>query len=435
MGDLLLATFPAKKSILAAGTHVGMAATSVLEPMVLLYRATGDSRYLDFAKYAVRAWDEPGGPKVLQSLAGGTPVNKTANGKAYEMLSNLVGLCELYRVTGDEKLLRAVRNAWQDIVANRRYLTGSTSAGEHFHGDHELPNGAGANICETCVTVTWMQLNLQLLRLTGEAKYGDEFERSLYNHLAAAQHPRGDDWCYYTPLEGQKQYDKGITCCHSSGPRGLAIAPQAAYFRGHDVGGECIYVNTLETSRGTLEIGGQRVVVVQASAFPQYGQSRITMSMANDASFSVKVRLPAWALPADIEADGRRIKCDAAGWCQVPRRQWRDGERISVDFHIGPRRIAGDYGNAGKAALAWGPYVLAFDQSRNPDLADSATLGFLDAHPQVTLARGDHLAFETRLAARSGMASKTCVLVPFADAGAGGGQYRVWLRAANKAEK
>ena len=123
------------------------------------------------------------------------------------MLSNLVGLCELARATGDRGLLEPVQNAWKDIVANRLYLTGSASAGEHFQGDHVLPNEPAAHIGETCVTTTWIQLNLQLLRLTGEAKYGDELERSFYNHLAAAQHPRGDDWCYYTALEGRKPYD------------------------------------------------------------------------------------------------------------------------------------------------------------------------------------------------------------------------------------
>ena len=126
------------------------------------------------------------------------------------MLSNLVGLCELARATGDGEMLQAVKNAWQDIVANRLYVTGSASSFEHFLGDHELPNTVNKNICETCVTATWIQFNLQLLRLTGEAKYGDELERALYNHLAAAQHPRGDDWCYYTALEGRKRYDKGI---------------------------------------------------------------------------------------------------------------------------------------------------------------------------------------------------------------------------------
>ena len=108
MGDLLIATFPGKKSILAAGTHIGMAATSVLEPVVLLYRFTGDKRYLDFARYIVKAWDEPHGPAIAASLRAGKGVNHTANGKAYEMLSNLVGLCELARATGDRSLLEPV---------------------------------------------------------------------------------------------------------------------------------------------------------------------------------------------------------------------------------------------------------------------------------------------------------------------------------------
>ena len=79
------------------------------------------------------------------------------------MLSNLVGMCELYRATGDEQLLRAVRNAWQDIVANRPLHHRQARSGhEHFHDDHELPNDAKADICETCVTVTLMQLNWQI---------------------------------------------------------------------------------------------------------------------------------------------------------------------------------------------------------------------------------------------------------------------------------
>ena len=150
------------------------------------------------------------------------------------MLSNLVGLCELARATGDASLLEPVT---QRLEGHRRRTgstsPGSASAGEHFQDDHVLPNQVGANICETCVTTTWIQLNLQLLRLTGEIEYGDELERSFYNHLAAAQHPRGDDWCYYTALEGKKPYDPGINCCHSSGPRGMALAVQAAYLENH----------------------------------------------------------------------------------------------------------------------------------------------------------------------------------------------------------
>ncbi len=429
MGDLLIATFPEKKSILAAGTHNGMAATSVLEPIVLLYRATGDQRFLDFARYIVHSWDERGGPKVLTTLLREKQVNKTANGKAYEMLSNLVGLCELYRATGEAQFLDAVRNAWQDIVANRLYITGSASSFEHFHGDHELPNGPESNICETCVTVTWMQLNWQLLRLTGEAKYGDEFERSLYNHLAAAQLPRGDDWCYYTPLDGPKRYDKGITCCHSSGPRGMALAPQVAYLRSRD--GDLVFVNTLETSSGTLELGGQRVVIEQASEFPRRGHSNITVRTASDASFGIKIRLPAWAVPAEVVADGKPIKADSAGWATLPIRSWKNGEQLSIDFHLGATLIAGDHGNAGRAALAWGPFVLAYDHDRIGGIPADDALALVDAHPSLTPKPGRELAFDVRVATSKGAPPAARVFVPFADAGSGGGQYRVWLRDAN----
>ena len=204
-----------------------MAATSVLEPIVLLYRLTGDEKYLDFAKYIVAAYDEPGGPKIVKTLTDVKSVSKTANGKAYEMMSNLVGLCELARATGDKTLLAAAVNAWEDVVAHQLYITGTASHGEHFGADFDLPNQPSASVGETCVTVTWIQLNAQLLRLTGEARYGDELERSYLNHLAGAQHPDGSKWCYYTPLEGTKPYGNGTNCCLSSGPRGMAMAPHA----------------------------------------------------------------------------------------------------------------------------------------------------------------------------------------------------------------
>jgi uncharacterized protein len=429
MGDLLIATFPKKRSILAAGTHMGMAATSVLEPVMLLYKATGDDRYLNFARYIVRSWDEPGGPKIAATLLSLKRVDKTANGKAYEMLSNLVGLCEFARATGDEKLLQAVTNAWQDIVKNRLYLTGSASCFEHFRGDHDLPNTANNNIGETCVTTTWIQFNLQLLRLTGEAKYGDELERTIYNHLAAAQNPRGDDWCYYTALEGRKPYDKGINCCHSSGPRGMALAPQAAYLLGKGRSGDMLLVDTLETSRATLDISRGKVTVQQTSDFPHAGRSTIALRPTNAGPFGIRIRIPAWATPAEVHAGDATYKSDAAGWLVVPSRKWESENQITITFHLGSRLIQGDHGNAGRAALAWGPFVLAYDESLNPGLPAAKSLGLVDSQPRLTLQPGRKLAFSVKLVGRTGTDLKTAVFVPFADAGAEGGEYRIWMRA------
>lgn len=194
---MLGATFgEGKRDIITSGTHVGMAPTSVLEPMAVLYRLTDERRYLEFCQYLVRLWEQTNGPKLLGSLLDHGSVRRTANNKAYEMMSNLVGLLELYRVTGDERFLRASRRAGQDIRDHQNYVTGTSSWAEHFQPDgelrldNEIQGDKFVSAGEGCVTVTWMQLNWQLLRLTGELAYADELERTIYNALLGAQSPR-----------------------------------------------------------------------------------------------------------------------------------------------------------------------------------------------------------------------------------------------------
>src|SRR5438045_9641914 len=78
-----------------------MAATAVLEPMCRLYRFTADVRYLEFCRYLVRSYDQPHGPRIVRTLLETGSVYRVANGKAYEMLSNLNGLIDLYRLSAD----------------------------------------------------------------------------------------------------------------------------------------------------------------------------------------------------------------------------------------------------------------------------------------------------------------------------------------------
>ncbi len=443
IGDLLINTFgPGKKSILAAGTHMGMAATSVLEPVVLLYRATGDERYLDFAQYIVASWDEPNGPKILQTLSETGKVNKTANGKAYEMLSNLVGLCELARATGDAQYLEAPKNAWADIVANQLYITGTASHHEHFHADHELPNGNGANLGETCVTTTWIQLNWQLLRLTGEAKYGDEIERSYYNHLSGAQLPDGKQWCYYTPLEGTKPYGNSTNCCLSSGPRAMALLPQMALFKTKDEqGNDVLVVNLLENATAETTLGGKPVTVTvtvpdpfEPPEVPNKG-TVLKFGVEGNVRFGVQIRHRRWYsgytvigvkhvyLPAPAERifDGKIRN----GWHEFALRDWINGS--GLNSAVGPSwgQVAGAQSNAKRTVLIYGPFVLAYDEKLNPGLppARLATL----AENATAKPKGDGTV-EATLAFKDGT-TKNAVFVPFAQAGATGGRFAVWLRA------
>lgn len=422
--DLLLATFPAQRSILAAGTHQGMAATSVLEPMVLLYRLTGEARHLDFARYLVRAWNEAQGPRIVETLLTEHSVAKVANGKAYEMLSNLVGLCELARVTGDRRLRQAALIAWQDIADNRLYLTGTTSQYEHFQPDGDQRGDVRAHVGETCVTTTWIQFNLALLQLTGEARFANELERSFYNHLTAAQHPDGEDWCYFTATDGRKHHDKGITCCHSSGPRGLALAPQAAYLRRSEKGRDTLLVSTFEPSSAHFTLGGQAVTVEQHSGFPYRGEARLVLRMARPAAFAIRVRVPEWARPLVIDG-----AVEHAGWAELPRRTWKDGDTVPLRFQLASRVHSGERVQAGRAALAWGPFVLACEQADNPGLGASHRLTLTPAAAAIQASAAPALRFEAEVIDRAEARRRAVRLRPFADAGAGGGLFRVWMRA------
>jgi hypothetical protein len=390
MGDLLCATFgtgSGQKSIISAGTHVGMAATSVLEPMVLLARASKNKKYLDFCRYIVDvAWEEPRGPKVLSTLTTTGKVNKTANGKAYEMLSNLVGLCELYRETGEKRYLVPAEKAWSDIVANQLYLTGSMSYGEHFHDDHALPNAPRNNIGETCVTVTWLQLNWQLLRLTGHGKYAAEIERSQYNHLAAAQRPDGAQWCYYTALEGTKPYGPGINCCVSSGPRGMALAPQSVCFLADS--GKTIVITSRDSFEATVTIEGVKVKVTQKSSLPNPGEITTKISPERNVHFNVRQRLALWddkvgemrkakkrqAFGGEIGVNGDWFEFTSSPKKPDPNR-FLGSLDWGVPLTFSPKTVEGTFTNAGRTAKTLGPFVLASQNGQDVLFAEAGAKG------------------------------------------------------------
>ena len=438
IGDLLIHTFgPGKKSILSAGTHVGMAATSVLESVVLLYRVTGNERYLEFARSIVRSWDTPGGPHIIAALLKEKQVNKTANGKAYEMLSTLVGLCELARATGDRAMLEPVLNAWQDIASKRLYLTGSASQGEHFRGDYELPNATSAHVAECCVTTTWIQLNWQLLRLTGEARFGDQLEKTFYNHLAAAQRPDGAEWCYFTSLEGTKPYGPGINCCVSSGPRGMALVPQSAFLKKPARAGapEMLVISLFDSLRATTTLGGREVTVRWESSFPNAGQGTLQLEADRPVQATVRLRVPEWARPCTAEfsgGKGKKVIRPVDGWLTLTADDWL-GAVATVKFNLTAKLVMGDHGNMGRAALTWGPMVLAYDQSKNKGLPAPLFLGLADSAEQapctLTSVAGQTLSFESKVRGARHPESMPAVFVPFADAGGDGGRYLVWMRA------
>lgn len=453
MADLLCQTFgdePGKRDILKAGWHVGMAPTSVLEPMVLLYRLTGEPRYLQFCKYILRAWEQPDGPKIISTLLTEKRVDKVGNGKAYEMLSCLNGALEYYRTVGDPKILEACLNAWQDIVHHRLYITGAASYGELFHGDFDLPNVN--NVGETCVTVTWLQFNAQLLRLTGEARFADQLEKVVLNQLLGAQRCDGSGWGYYVQMEGKKPYSSTLDghCCLSSGPRGVALIPTFAVTTDPDG----VVINLYDAGTAKLQLRDQTPVEVQTQTlYPHDGHVKVLIGPATVRNFTVKLRVPAWCHSWSVTVNRKKWSVTPAedGYIAITR-DWKKGDHLDLSLLLEPRVVMGDHLNNNKIAVLYGPLVLAADEallslgtqgSTTDALPLSAlavagpALKTLELKPEPapvalntwTGAQVFQISAVTRRSTgdhKKGMPFKAR-LIPFADAGETGTQYKVWL--------
>jgi DUF1680 family protein len=437
LADLLCNTFgdgPGKRD-LVAGHHVGMAPGSVLEPMVLLYRLTGEPRYLDFAKYVLRAYEQPNGPQIVSRLLELKRVDKVGNAKAYEMLSCINGILEMYRTTGDAKLLEACRNAWQDIVDNRLYITGGASYGEIFHDDFDLPNVN--NVGETCVTTTWLQFNAQLLRLTGEARFAEQLERVVLNQLFGAQKPDGSAWGYYVEMEGKKPYRGSIDghCCLSSGPRGVALIPTFA--SSVDADGVVVNLYAAGTARLTLR-DGKPVTLTTETIYPSDGKIVITVDTGSAAAFAFKARIPAWCSESTVKVNGKTVDVRTSddGYAAI-NRTWAKADKVELNFKLEPRVIVGDHKNAGKVAVMYGPLVLAADTAlpgtdgmqlsairiANTDLAALS----ISPEPAPDTVKSWSNARVFRINAVSRGKPVEIRLIPFADAGSLGENYKVWL--------
>ncbi len=404
IGDLLHKSFgEGKLDIIAASTHAGMAATSVLEPMCQLYRQTGEPRYLEFALYITRAWEQPNGPKLISSLTTHGNVARTANGKAYEMMSDLVGLIELHRITGEPSFLLAARNAQADIAKNRRYLTGTTSAHEHFHGDGILPGDQPHDVGEGCATVTWLQLNWQLLRLTGEARYANELERTVFNQLLAAQNPANGNICYFTPMNGRKITSDGINCCRSSEPRGISMIPALVWGKLPDG------IAIEQYAPGKATIG--EVEIRSETDFPASGAVRLILTPAKPGSFTLYLRVPEWTAGFAATTGGRKYKGKPGEYLVLPR-TWGKDQVVDIRMDMTVRAHDGGISYPDSLAYQRGPQVLAVDRSVNPAIPYLFRTGL----------RSDKMDDGVYFDGTQRIVT-SLQFVPFADAK----EYRIWL--------
>ncbi|MFC5436101.1 glycoside hydrolase family 127 protein [Rhodanobacter umsongensis] len=339
IGDLCWRTlFEGGIDITELGNHHGLSATVLMDPAAELYFATGEPRYLGLAQRVLQQADGHPELALLTRALAGTDVSAIATGKAYQLAWNLVGLAKLHRATGNADYRRAVEHAWRSIREHHLTLGGGPWGGV-AHRSREVFNPAGVfspyGYVETCSTLAWIQLNRELLAITGEAIYAEEIERSAYNDLLGAQAPDGEDWCYYVFPNGRRVHTTYWRCCKSSGAMALEELPGIACALG---GQRDIAVHIYgpgETDFALPEAGAVRIA--QRTAYPYPGDIRLRVSVERAARFALKLRIPSWAEGATLAIGG-----EDAGIAVVPghyaviKREWHDGDEIVARFPMRP---------------------------------------------------------------------------------------------------
>ena len=370
VADHLLAEAPpGKVNITETGIDVlkGLAPSSILEPMVLLYRRTGEKKYLDFANTIVADWSvsnkfTPQGLRLVESALASVPPLKMGSPKAYEMMSCFEGLCELYRVTGERRYLEAAVKFGQSIRQTERMLIGSGSNQELWCDGVHSQTEVLEQPLETCVTVTWMKLCLQLLRLTGDPVWADELEVSLYNALAGAMTPTGNWWAYFSPLIGQRvpsdeqHKDVGLSCCVANGPRGLLLTPRWSVMT--SPAGPVVNLYAPGTSTAKLT-DGTTVKIVQKTDYPVSDQISITVIPTQKCRFTLGLRIPAWSRQTSLSVNGEAIACQPGTYARLAR-EWSPNDSVVLRFDMRGRAIPAPSG-APQLAIMRGPIVLALD--------------------------------------------------------------------------
>jgi len=333
------------------------------------FALTKENRYLEMA----RAYDYS--KEYYDLFAGG--VNAfTPERHAYSHINSLCSAARAYQETGDEKYFKTVSNAWEYLTTTQMYASGGWGPNEHFvtagHGNlaasldlaafhPQTSSQAYSNDFETpCGCYANVNLDRYLLRFTGNAKYGDNMERVLFNGMLAAlpMQPDGRTFYYSDYHAGaHKQYFPWLwPCCSGTYALITADYPLDIYF--HDDNG--LYVNLFTPSRVQWLHKGHTITLEQTTDFPLSGTSRFTVHTEHPARFILHMRVPAWASAGvKLSVNGRPENVSSApGTFLAISRRWKEGDTVAATFPMSLRFEPVDAQTPGLAALMYGPLML-----------------------------------------------------------------------------
>ncbi len=294
------------------------------ESMLDAYQLFGDQKYLNAAKKYTH--------KVM--LNGMQTLNKTfLDGKhANTQVPKFIGMERIFEQSTTLNNYRtAAENFWEDVAMNRTVCIGGNSVGEHFlsvaNSNRYIDQLDGP---ESCNSNNMLKLSEMMADRTGDAKYADFYEGTMWNHILSTQDPKTGGYVYFTTLrpQGYRIYSRpnqGMWCCVGTG---MENHSKYGHFIYTHAGSETLYVNLFTPSK----LESDDFAIKQETTFPNTPFTELTVGKAG--TYTIALRHPAWAgADYEVSVNGKpaniAVQKGVASYVNI-NRTWAEGDKIQV---------------------------------------------------------------------------------------------------------
>jgi DUF1680 family protein len=374
MADHMMSVFgPGKRHWVPGHQEIELA-------LVSLYQVTGEKKYLEFANWLLEerghghGSNEGGVPWNTAYHQDEVPVREMTDigGHAVRAMYLYCGMADVAAYTHDTGYIDALDRLWDDVVLRNMYITGGigqSGENEGFTEDYSLPNLTA--YCETCASVGMVFWNWRMNQFTGDAKFVDVLERSMYNGALAGISLDGDRFFYVNPLESLGNHHRmpwyGCACCPSQICRFLPSIGKYIYGTAEDA----VYVNLYIGNTATFKAGKKNLTLTQETRYPWDGEVKLTIG--ENTKQEIRLRIPGWCKSYTISVNGTEVSpAVEMGYAVLPGK-WNKGDEIIFNMNMPVEVVAADprtKENEGKRAIQRGPLVYCLEEVDNPENFD-----------------------------------------------------------------
>lgn len=455
IADLFCYRFLGKREMRLVDTGESDKNLAPVHAFALLYRKTNNESYLKMAHQIVKefaAQNDKGalaGDYLRQALQG-KEFYETPKPR-WESLHAIMGLAELYWISAENRYRQAFEHLWWSMVKLDRHNNGGFTSGERAQGN---PYHMGA--IESCCTIAWIAMSVEMLKMTMNSVIADEIELSTINSVVGMHSSSGSWATYNTPMNGVRQASAHaivfqaragspeLNCCSVNSPRGFGLISEWALTKD----AEGLILNYYGPSElNALLDSNLWVNINQSTDYPADGRINLFINSSREIEFTLKLRIPHWSKKSSVKLNGKEVGDVEAGSYLPIRRKWKRDDHIQIDLDFTLHYWVGDRECEMLVSLYRGPVLLTYDHRYNLESAPHSyvwcDLPVDERHKQIQIPTLDAnrlnyraIVWESWLPPQllfefESVEGKAVRLCDFGSAGEGGTPYISWLSVKN----